>query len=151
MGEPHNLKIFDFCGAGVGLSLRVSKMRERWKKEERAGKSVEAFLGEDVQFDGVLNFQGVMRVDGKMKGEIHSKDTLIVGEKAVLNVNVDVGRLVIYGKILGNVTTTGKIELYSKGRLYGNVKTPLLFVEEGAVFKGNCDMDERGPGEGRRS
>lgn len=122
-------------------------MREKWKKEEKVEPGFEAFLGEDVQFDGVLNFQGLVRVDGKMKGEINSKDTLVVGEKAVLNADVNVGRLVIYGKILGNVRASGKVELYSKGRLYGNIKTPLLVIEEGAVFKGNCDMDEKGPAE----
>lgn len=113
-------------------------MNQPEKKEE-----VNAFLGEGTEFKGLLSFEGTVRIDGKFEGEVVSKDTLIVGENAVLSAEVSVGTIVVRGKVTGNIATTKKIEVRSKGEIIGNIKTPLLFVEEGAILDGRCEMIKR--------
>lgn len=111
------------------------------KKEASAARGeIKAFLGEGTDFKGILTFEGVVRVDGKLEGEVVTKDTLIVGESAVINAEISVHTIVISGTVRGNITATGKIEVQRPGKVFGNLKTPNLFIEEGVIFEGNCTM-----------
>lgn len=101
---------------------------------------IKAFLGEGTDFKGILTFEGTVRVDGKLEGEVYTKDTLIVGESAVVNAEINVHTIVISGVVRGNINATGKIEVHRPGKLFGNVNTPSLFIEEGVIFEGNCTM-----------
>ena len=101
---------------------------------------IKAFLGEGTDFKGILTFEGTVRIDGQMEGEIFTKDTLIVGESAVVNAEINVHTIAISGIVRGNINATGKIEVHRPGKLFGNVKTPSLFIEEGVIFEGNCTM-----------
>ncbi len=103
-------------------------------------EEVKAFLGEGTEFNGLLSFEGTVRIDGKFEGEVVSKDTLILGESAVMNAEVSVGIIIVRGKIAGNIVASKKIEIRSDGEVIGNIKTPLLFVEEGAILDGKCEM-----------
>jgi cytoskeletal protein CcmA (bactofilin family) len=111
------------------------------KKEPTVARGeIKAFLGEGTDFKGILTFEGTVRVDGKLEGEIYTKDTLIVGESAVVGAEINVHTIVISGIVRGNVNATGKIEVHRPGKLFGNVKTPSLYIEEGVIFEGNCAM-----------
>ena len=103
---------------------------------------VEAFLGNNTSFEGKMSFEGTVRLDGKFDGEIFSGDILIVGETAIVNAEIKVSTLVVDGKVSGNVFATGKIEIHSNGKLYGNITTPALVIEEGGVFDGTSKMDK---------
>ncbi len=111
------------------------------KKEATAARGeIKAFLGEGTDFKGILTFEGTVRVDGKLEGEVYTKDTLIVGESAVVAAEINVHTIVISGIVRGNINATGKIEVHRPGKLFGNVKTPSLYIEEGVIFEGNCAM-----------
>src|SRR5579885_1426095 len=98
------------------------------------------FLGRGVDFKGVVNFDGTVRIDGRLEGEIHTKGTLIVGEHAVIKGIVTVGTLITGGKIRGNVTATQKVQLLKPALLVGDISTPAISIEDGAHFHGACDM-----------
>ncbi len=115
------------------------------KKEKPSSATrgeIKAFLGEGTDFKGILTFEGTVRVDGKMEGEIFTKDTLIVGESAAINAEIQVHTIVISGVVRGNINATGKVEVHSPGKVFGNIKTPSLFIEEGVIFDGNCVMTQ---------
>jgi cytoskeletal protein CcmA (bactofilin family) len=101
---------------------------------------VKSFLGKGTEFNGILNFEGAVRVDGKLDGEVISKDMLVVGECAEIKADIDIGTIVIMGKVSGNIEATEKVEIIKGGEFMGNIKTPSLFVEVGAIFDGNCEM-----------
>ena len=103
-------------------------------------EEVKAFLGEGTEFNGLLSFEGTVRIDGKFEGEVVSKDTLILGNSAVMNAEVSVGIIIVRGKIAGNIVASKKIEIRAEGEVIGNIKTPLLFIEEGAILDGKCEM-----------
>jgi cytoskeletal protein CcmA (bactofilin family) len=111
-------------------------------KKTQEGSDNENFtlLGKGVDFKGVVNFDGTVRVDGRLEGEIHTTGTLIVGEHAVIKGIVSAGTLMTSGKINGTVTATDKIEILKPGMLIGDVRTPAISIQDGAHFHGMCDM-----------
>ncbi len=90
---------------------------------------------EDLQ--GTLSQQ---RVDGKVDGEILSKDTLIASDGAFLQGEVSVGTIILSGKIVGNINASQKVHLLAPANVQGNIKTPKLIIEEGVTFNGKCEM-----------
>ncbi len=98
------------------------------------------FLGRGVDFKGVVNFEGTVRIDGRLDGEIHTKGTLVVGEHAVIKGIVTTGTLISGGKIKANITASEKIQILKPGVLIGDIRTPSFTMEEGAHFHGLCDM-----------
>jgi cytoskeletal protein CcmA (bactofilin family) len=97
------------------------------------------FLARGFEFNGTLNFDGMVRIDGVVTGEIHTEGTLIIGEHAVVEGNVSAGIIVSGGKINGNVTAREKVKLVSTAALLGTIRTPLLHIEEGVRLKGTCE------------
>ena len=110
------------------------------KKNKRID-SISTFLGSDASFEGTLEFQGTIRVDGRVKGKICSQGgTLIVGEKAVVDADIIAGAVVIMGEVSGTIDANERIEVYPPGRLGGNVQTAVISIEPGGIFNGNCAM-----------
>jgi len=101
---------------------------------------ISAFLGKGTEFKGVLSFEGTIRVDGKVEGEVISKDTLIAGDGAFLQGEISVGTIILSGRIVGNITASQKVHLLAPASIQGNIKTPKLIIEEGVAFDGKCEM-----------
>lgn len=102
---------------------------------------VTTLLGKGSEFEGKLSFEGTVRVDGKLTGEIFTDDVLIVGEGAEVNAEVTVGAIVVQGIVRGNITAKRSVEIHSPGRVKGNITTPSLFIEKGVFFDGHCQME----------
>ncbi len=98
------------------------------------------FLGKGVDFKGILNFDGTIRIDGRVEGEVHTTGTLIIGEQAVIKGILSAGTLMTSGKVNGTVTATAKIQILKPGVLIGDIRTPGISIEDGAHFHGMCDM-----------
>ncbi|MBW1765439.1 MAG: polymer-forming cytoskeletal protein [Deltaproteobacteria bacterium] len=101
---------------------------------------INAFLGRNTEFEGKLSFIGAVRIDGHFKGEIFTEGTLIVGEAANIESNVHVSHIIISGEISGNIIADEKIEIHAPGKVVGNIQTPILVIDEGVIFEGNCRM-----------
>ncbi len=101
---------------------------------------VNTLVGLGSHFEGKMTFEGVVRVDGSFEGEIVRDDTLIIGEGAEVRAELDVATVVIYGLVYGNIRASNCVELHTPGRLVGNIISPSLVVERGAVFDGSCRM-----------
>ena len=101
------------------------------------------FLDRGSSFKGELEFEDTMRIDGKFNGRIRSKNELIVGESAHIEGEIHVGRIAISGTVLGKITADQRVEIHRNGKVYSDIDTPALVIEEGAIFQGNCVMGER--------
>jgi len=126
------------------LSKEPVRRESMNRKDTPAGLSVElnALLGKGSQFEGKLVFEGTVRIDGKFKGEIHSQGKLVVGENGEIEGELWVDSAVISGKVNGNLNAKSRIELQPQAKILGNINTPLLIVQEGAIFEGNCQMSK---------
>jgi len=105
---------------------------------------VKAILGKGSEFEGKLRFEGTARIDGKFTGEVHSAGTLIIGEHAIIEGELNVDGAIISGKVDGDVVAKTRIELHAPAKLIGNMVTPVLVIQEGVVFEGNCQMGKGG-------
>jgi cytoskeletal protein CcmA (bactofilin family) len=109
------------------------------------GKSGElnGFLDRGSSFKGELEFEDTMRIDGRFNGRIVSKNELIVGESATIEGEVHVGRIAISGTVIGKIKADQRVEIHRNGKVYSDVDTPALVIEEGAIFQGNCVMGDK--------
>ncbi len=111
-----------------------------------SAQPVTTLLGKGSEFEGKLSFEGTVRVDGKLTGEIFTDDVLIVGEGAEVNAEVNVGAIVVQGIVRGNITAKRSVEIHSPGKVKGNINTPSLLIEKGVFFDGHCQMDSGAAG-----
>ncbi len=124
------------------------KKRNDQRGSQNSGSSpsisgdINTILGKETSFKGVLTYEGTVKIDGKVEGEIIAKDTLIIGEDAEINANIDVGRLISRGKIKGNITVKDRAEFFAPAVLHGNIQTPVIIIEDGVVFEGKCEMGQ---------
>ncbi len=105
-------------------------------------RGINTIIGHGSVVDGALTVPHGIRVDGHLKGDLTSAGMLIVGDLGIIEADVKVKDATISGKIIGDVDAEGKIHLKSNAVLLGKIKTRMLVVEEGAVFKGHCDSGE---------
>lgn len=107
---------------------------------KRSGGELNGFLDKGSSFTGELEFEDTMRIDGRFRGSIRSKHELIVGESATIDADIHVGRIAISGTVHGTIKADEKIEIHKAGRVFCNLDTPALIIEEGATFQGGCAM-----------
>jgi len=116
----------------------------RNKLNSPGGDQAFTFLGKGARFKGTMTFEGTVRIDGRLEGEIHTKGMLIVGEHAVIEGDINADVVISGGRITGNIIASEKVELLTPGTLIGTIKTPLLSLEEGVSFSGTCEAEGRG-------
>jgi cytoskeletal protein CcmA (bactofilin family) len=99
---------------------------------------VTAFIDESSEIEGKYTFSGVVLLNGRFKGEIISSDTLIIGEKGVINATIRAGAVVINGEVVGAVVANERVEMKQNARVFGDVEAPVVVIEEGVLFDGHC-------------
>ena len=103
--------------------------------------TLSGFVGGGTDVTGEANFKAMMRVDGHFSGRITSSTgTLIVGNNGVVDANIEVAVAVIQGNINGDIIATQRLELGRAAKVNGNIQTPSLIIEQGAIFEGSCKM-----------
>jgi cytoskeletal protein CcmA (bactofilin family) len=110
-------------------------------KKEKNTDRISTFIGADASIDGTIEFKGTIRVDGRVKGNISSNGgTVVVGEKGVVNAEISVNVVVVMGEVNGSIEAKERIEVYPPGRLSGDIQSPIVSIEPGGIFNGNCVM-----------
>jgi len=126
------------------MSAPVAGEKPRKKERLSAGSdNLNAFLGEGTAFKGTLTFEGSVRIDGRLDGEIFTKDILVVGKSAEVKADIHAGAISVTGTVHGNITAERKVELHAGARLFGNISTPSLVMAEEVVFEGSCTMGKK--------
>jgi len=110
------------------------------KKKDQPSGELEGFLDEGTSFSGEVTFHDTLRIDGKFEGAVRSGKTLVVGEFADVNAEVDVAIVLVSGRIRGNVRASERIELLPTARAECILECKVLVVHEGASFDGQCAM-----------
>ena len=104
--------------------------------------NVVAFVGHGVEFKGIIKYQGSVRIDGRLEGEVHAEGTLYLGEQAVINAKISAQSVISKGQITGDITAREKVQLLAPAIMDGAVFTPSLLMEEGVQFNGTLEMDK---------
>jgi len=111
------------------------------------GSSDFGLIGRGIEVTGDIVFADRLHVDGKVAGKISSESgTMVIGESGQVEAQLDVGICVIHGALYGNLIARSKVEIHKTGRVHGDLITPVLLVEEGAVFNGGIKMGQEAAG-----
>ena len=114
-----------------------------WKEETNMktdDDQIKAYMGKDTVFNGSLNYDGTVRIDGKFEGKVITEDTLIIGESGHLMAEVNAGTVICMGRVEGTIVASKKVEIHSTSKVLGNIKSPAIDIELGGILDGNCDM-----------
>jgi cytoskeletal protein CcmA (bactofilin family) len=99
-----------------------------------------ASIGRGSRIIGKLHFDGNVRIEGSVEGEVSAGDVLQIGERAVVNAQISGTVIVIRGQVTGEVRARKRVEVRAPGKLRGNVTTPSLVIDDGVTFEGYCSM-----------
>jgi cytoskeletal protein CcmA (bactofilin family) len=107
-----------------------------------AGSSEEwtGFIDQGVTLEGTLQVTGTFRIDGKVKGNIISEQTIILGDAAKVEGQIEGNRVVISGRFDGVIFAKGRVEIQAKGVVTGEVHSPCMVIDPGGIFDGRCHM-----------
>jgi cytoskeletal protein CcmA (bactofilin family) len=124
----------------AAASSRAMTESETLARDIKEG-TLSGFVGGGTMLTGEANFKAMMRVDGHLSGRVTSTSgTLIVGANGKVDANIEVAVAVIHGTINGDIIATQRLELGRAAKVNGNIQTPSLVIEQGAVFEGSCKM-----------
>ena len=98
------------------------------------------FLEKGVRFEGKLEVAGTFRLDATVKGTLVSTETLILGEQSSMEGTIECNSVIIGGRFDGIVNARGRVEIQTRAIVTGEIHTPCLIIEPGAVFDGSCHM-----------
>jgi cytoskeletal protein CcmA (bactofilin family) len=100
-----------------------------------------AYLDKASKISGKLFFEGPVRIDGQVDGEISASDAVVIGEGAVITAQIKAASVVIAGKVSGDIIAGKRVEIRPTAKVFGNLATPVLVVHDGALFEGHCAMN----------
>jgi cytoskeletal protein CcmA (bactofilin family) len=105
-----------------------------------SGQVLNALFGPDSQVNGKLHFEGAVQIDGTFNGSITTNDLLIIGDHAKIAADINCGSAVVSGEVTGNITASGAVELRKGAHVKGDIATPTLGIDKGALFDGLSKM-----------
>jgi cytoskeletal protein CcmA (bactofilin family) len=113
-----------------------------WFDHKRSDSSPEwtGFLEQGVKLEGNLESSGTFRIDSAVKGTLVSRETLILGENAAVEGEIDGNSIIIAGRFDGTIRASKRVEIQPKAIVTGDIHAPCIIIDPGAVFEGQCHM-----------
>jgi len=113
-------------------------------KSDTRQSDLNGFLDSGSHMDGELRFETSFRIDGKFTGSIVSDGDLMVGEGGEIEGELSIGRIFVSGTIRGKVRASRRVQIAPSGKVFADLETPSLEIEDGALFEGRCSMMREG-------
>ncbi|MBN1570000.1 MAG: polymer-forming cytoskeletal protein [Acidobacteria bacterium] len=108
------------------------------KKEPR--DEIVSLLGKGAEMTGEITFTNGLRVEGIIKGKVRSEAILEIGPGGKVDAEVNIRRISINGEFHGVIHASDRVEIHKDGKVFGDVFSPCLIIEAGAIFDGHCNM-----------
>ena len=105
-------------------------------------------VGEHAKMEGKFDIADSIQIECEIGGELNVSGKLVIGEKGVVNANVQTVDAVIMGQYDGNMVATGNVEITETGRVSGNIQTDSLVISKGGFFNGNVTKINEKTGQG---
>ena len=109
-------------------------------KKSINGEKMDTLIGKGTSFEGTVNAEGTIRLDGKVHGGLNITGNLIVGEEGAVKGNIKAENAFIAGVVEGNVIATSQLHITHTAKLIGDITVKNVIIDEGAVFVGNCKI-----------
>jgi cytoskeletal protein CcmA (bactofilin family) len=106
-----------------------------------AGEIV-SHLAEGAELVGEISFTNGVRIEGVVKGKVRAETILEIGPAGKIDAEATVRNISIWGEFRGIIHASDRVEIHKEGKVYGEIFSPCLIIEAGAVFEGSCNMSE---------
>lgn len=103
-------------------------------------ESFDTIIGINSKFEGNIETNGTLRIDGKVYGDLKINGDVYVGKDAVITGNINASNVFLSGRVEGNIESKGLLKIQSSAKLYGDITVYSIVTEEGSVFEGKCKM-----------
>ena len=103
---------------------------------------VNSIIGVGSAFKGEFKINGLLRIDGNFQGTIETEGKVLIGKTGEALTDIKAKLVVVGGTVKGNIFATERVILLSTGKVYGNIITPGLVMEDGVIFDGNCTINK---------
>jgi len=131
---------YRYSGEAQPASSRAISESDSMARDIKEGR-LSGFVGHGTTLTGETEFHAMLRVDGRLIGTVTSEGgTLIIGTNGQVDANVMVAAAMVNGTVNGDVIATEKLQLGRTARVLGNISSPRLIIEEGAILEGSCSM-----------
>jgi cytoskeletal protein CcmA (bactofilin family) len=92
---------------------------------------------------GNLDLKGGAQIDGSVAGEISAEGELVIGESAQVKAAIQGEQVRVFGRVIGDIVCSERLELFSGARVTGNISSPRLIIHDGVIFDGSCQMEQQ--------
>jgi len=116
------------------------------KESDLTADKIENLVGRSCVVRGDLAADGAFRIDGSIEGSVASKAAVVVGESGAVTGNVRAVDVLVAGRVHGNVSCSGHLEIMGTGTIEGDIEAKSLRVETGGVFAGTSHMGGKASG-----
>lgn len=113
------------------------------RTDEYVASRVNSVIGKGTEFEGTIHTKETFRVEGVVKGNIISEGTLIIGNGGLVDGKIEAVNIMVGGEAHGELYASNRVEANASGRIFGNIHTKSLIVDENAIFQGTCEMQGR--------
>lgn len=138
--QTNSSSFYQYSSENQPSSTRAVSDSESMARDIKEGR-LSGYVGNGTVLTGETNFQAMLRIDGHLTGRVSSENgTLIIGSTGKVDANITVAAAIVSGTVNGDIIATEKLELGRSARVIGNVQTPRLVIEDGAIFEGGCTM-----------
>jgi|APHig6443717497_1056834.scaffolds.fasta_scaffold125309_2 cytoskeletal protein CcmA (bactofilin family) len=116
----------------------MAEIKEVIEDENKIG----TVMGEDITFRGKIAFKDSLKIKGNVEGTIESDGHLVIGMEAKVSAEITAGTISVSGNTNGKIHAKKQVELFSKSNTNADIVSPELYIERGANFNGNCNMQQ---------
>ncbi|MFN8473188.1 MAG: polymer-forming cytoskeletal protein [Anaerolineae bacterium] len=114
--------------------------KEKPPAQVMSADKIETIIGATASFNGQLKSEGGIRIDGAFDGVVETAGNIIIGEGAKVNADLAARNISVAGAVRGNIVASGRLEILSTGRVYGDIQVSSFLIDEGGVFRGQSLM-----------
>ena len=111
-------------------------------KQGKSAEEIVSQIGEGAELTGKLVFANGVRINGAVKGEVRAESILEIGPVGKVDADVDVRKISIRGEFHGTIHASDRVEIHKEGKVFGEIYSPCLIIESGAMFEGRCNMSD---------
>ena len=111
-------------------------------KKRKETSEIASILDEGTEVSGEVSFTNGLLVEGSIKGKVRSEAILVIGPTGKIEADVSVRRLCIDGEFRGTIHASDRVEIRKDGKVFGDIYSPCLIIESGALFEGRCNMSD---------
>lgn len=104
----------------------------------KTGDNSTNVIGENSYFSGSFNINGSLRIDGRFEGKSLKADQLYIGSDGKVRTNIDAISVIVEGLIIGNINATNRVLLMPTAKVFGDIRTPELIIQNGVLLEGKC-------------